>query len=140
MPSLTRQFPDAGQEVRALFAWFGSGVGPWSGFPVYENVPAYLLLRHTPRELISALEATPLTDPEMEGAARLFSVYAYPTPVLTPAHFFSGPTYGPPVRTSTEDRRLIGALPANLKRSFMARVLTTGDPDNIARAREAFEK
>jgi hypothetical protein len=76
----------------------------------------------------------------MEGAARLFSVYAYPTPVLSPAHFFSGPSYGTPVRTSTKDRRLIAALPADLKKSLMAHVLTTGDQENIARAREALEK
>ncbi len=42
-PALAKEFSDVPQRIRALFAWFGSGAGPWSGFPAYEDVPAHLL-------------------------------------------------------------------------------------------------
>lgn len=124
-PALTKQFPDDGQRIRALFSWFGSGAGPWSGFPADEEVPARLLLRHTPRELLSTLEASALNDSEMEGAARFFSGYSYEAPF---------------VRAITKDRRLIAAMPADLRQALMRHVLKTGDHDNIERARRAFEK
>jgi hypothetical protein len=64
-PVLTKEFPDVRRRVRALFAWFGSGAGPWSGYPGYEDVPRRLLFDYQPGDLISALQAAPLTAPEM---------------------------------------------------------------------------
>jgi hypothetical protein len=136
-PSLTEQYPDARQRVRALFSWFGSGAGPWSGFPVAEEVPAHLLLQYMPQDLVSALEAPALTDREMEGAARFFSGYNYPTPVRIVPPLFSGRAFGAPFRTEAKDRRLVEALPADLKKSLLEHVLKTGDPDNTRRARQA---
>jgi len=122
-PELAKEFPDVPQRIRALFAWFGSGAGPWSGFPAYEEVPAHLLLEYQPSELMTALQGTNLTDSEMEGAAR----------------FFSGYTYGALFRPK-EDKTLIALIPAQLKKSLLEHVLKSGDQDNKERARSAFDQ
>jgi hypothetical protein len=120
---LAKEFPDVPQRIRALFAWFGSGAGPWSGFPEYEEVPAHLLLEYQPSEVMTALQGTNLTDSEMEGAAR----------------FFSGYTYGARFRPKG-DKTLIALIPAQLKKSLLEHVLKSGDQDNKERARSAFEQ
>jgi hypothetical protein len=122
-PELAKEFPDVHQRIRALFVWFGSGAGPWSGFPAYEEVPAHLLLEYQPSELMTALQSTNLTDSEMEGAAR----------------FFSGYTYGALFRPK-EDKSLIALIPAELKKSLLEHVLKSGDQDNIERTRSAFDQ
>jgi hypothetical protein len=121
-PELAKEYSDVPHRIRALFAWFGSGVGPWSGFPVYEDVPAQLLLKYQPAELINALQGTTPTHSEMEGAAR----------------FFAGYTYGALFRPK-EDKTLIALIPAQLKKSPLEHVLKGGDQDNIKRARSAFD-
>jgi hypothetical protein len=40
-PELEKEFPDSRQRIRALFGWFGSGAGPWWGFPAYEDRRRY---------------------------------------------------------------------------------------------------
>jgi hypothetical protein len=121
-PELLQLFPDDRQRIRVLFGWFGSGAGPWSGFPWYEDVPAQLLLDYQPSVLIAALQGTALTDSEMEGAARLFSRYAqrawFPT---------------------KEDKSMIALLPVELRKTLLEHVLQSGDQDNIERARRSLE-
>ena len=68
---LSRQYPDEQTRILALYAWFGSGEGPWSGFPGYEIVAEELLLEFQTEALIKAAEATGSAQ-QLEGAARLF--------------------------------------------------------------------
>jgi hypothetical protein len=41
--ALSKEFPDERSRILALYAWFGSGEGPWSGLPSYEQVAEELL-------------------------------------------------------------------------------------------------
>ena len=80
---LKRQYPVTDDRIRALTAWFGSGSGPWSGFPGYEEIAARLLRQYPTPELIKAVDGRPLTDQEVEGAARILGSWT-PASDLTP--------------------------------------------------------
>ncbi len=110
------------QRIRVLLGWFGSGAGPWSGFPVYEDVPARMLLEYPAPELIAAVQGAVLTGSEKTGAARFFSCY----------------THRGPFRMK-DDMSMIGLLPLQMKRTLLEHVLKSGDKDNIDRARSSFE-
>jgi hypothetical protein len=43
--SLAAAYPEPRARVLALFRWFGSGAGPWTGFPVYEQLAEQILLQ-----------------------------------------------------------------------------------------------
>jgi hypothetical protein len=85
---LGEAYPAAQEQVLALFGWFGSGAGPWSGFPSYESVPERLLLFHSTLLLVETLKAATPTDRQWIGAAR----------------YFAGWEFG---RTKKSDRRLL---------------------------------
>lgn len=70
---LMREFPDATRRILALFNWYGSSAGPWSGFPSYEGIPEQLLLDFPTAESIAAIEGAKLTDFELKGASRYFA-------------------------------------------------------------------
>jgi hypothetical protein len=120
-PSLAREFPGVKERIRALFSWFGSGAGPWSGYPAYEDVASHLLLEYQASDLLAAIQGVPLTESQMEGAARFFSGYCY-------AHQPCPP----------EDSTLIPLIPNELKRSFLAHALKSSDQDKVERSRRAF--
>jgi hypothetical protein len=120
-PQLEKEFPDAKERVIRLFSWFGSGAGPWSGFPAYEDVAAHLLLQQQQADLVAALQVGVPTDSELEGAARFFSGYC------------SGHLFCPP-----EDNKLAPLLPDELKQLLLQHVLNDGDDDKIARIQRAF--
>jgi hypothetical protein len=122
-PELGREFPESKHRILALFSWFGSGAGPWSGYPAYEDVVPHLLLEYQPSELFAALRDTTLTESETEGAARFFSGYCY------------GYLFCPP-----EENKLAPLLPTEIKNSLLEHVLKGSDQDKVARARSAFEQ
>jgi hypothetical protein len=69
--------PETSARIRALLHWFGSGLGPWSGYPGYEQVPEMMLLRYPGDDVIAAADVPTLTDSHLEGAARYFSGSAF---------------------------------------------------------------
>lgn len=71
--ALERGLPDEGQRVLALLEWFGSGAGPWTGFPSYEGAAEDLLLKHSTAQILEAVESVRLSPAQLEGAARLFA-------------------------------------------------------------------
>jgi hypothetical protein len=75
--ALERGLPGDGERILALFEWFGSGAGPWSGFPSYEKSAEDLLLDYSTARLVEVAESTPLSDAQLEGAARLFAGWAF---------------------------------------------------------------
>lgn len=113
---LAREFPDATRRILALFNWYGSGAGPWNGFPSYEDFPARLLLDFPTAELIAAIEGAELTDFELKGASRFFA-----------ASDFS--------RECPGDLEL---LPPGLKKRLLEHSLQSSDSDNLAWAKDAF--
>jgi hypothetical protein len=116
--ALAAAVSDEAERVRALFAWYGSGAGPWSGYPAYETVPANLLLDYKTADLLAAIKGRELTTAETEGVARLFAGFDFN-------------------RVRPDDNRLI---PADLKARLLKHSLATGNEDRHDRAKGHFSK
>jgi hypothetical protein len=71
--ALAEEQPQINERLLVLLGWFGSGAGPWSGFPAYEEVPEKLLLQYSTEDLLGALGSAELSKAQLEGAARLFA-------------------------------------------------------------------
>lgn len=112
--ALSKQFPDKDARILILMAWFGNGMGPWSGFPVYETVPEQMLLRYSTPELIAAASSRTPNEDETEGAARLFAGW----------HFN---------QSRPQDNAL---LPAEFKRHLLEHSLKSTDGDKRIRAED----
>lgn len=114
--ALAAQFGDRNERILALLKWYGSGEGPWSGFPSYEGEAEKLLLRHGTEEILGAIEGRALDPERLEGTARLFA----------------GREFG----RRPGDPRL---LPASLKRRLLEHCMASPDADKRERAKRAFE-
>lgn len=109
--------PDPVERVRALYMWFGSGEGPWSGYPSYEGAAEQLLLAYPIEILLAALDA-PIDNPfAVYGAARLFGAWDF------------GKTRG-------ADRM---RCPEPLRQRMLETVVWHGNRDNLQRFRSAFD-
>lgn len=108
---------DPVERVRALYGWYGSGAGPWSGYPSYESAAEQLLLEYPIEHLIIAIETEAATETEMLGAARLFGDWRFGN---TPKH----------------DR---ARCTERLRQRMILCVEQQGIADNISRFRRAFE-
>jgi len=110
--ALEQTYPDPVEQAWVLFKCFGHGRGPWSGFPMYEEVPEMLLLGLPISILIQALDRFSVGSAEMEGAARYF--------------------FGWNFRQHSGSAAQL--LPSELKRRLMEHVVQSGDADKLARA------
>jgi hypothetical protein len=70
---LAAQYPSVDEQILALFAWYGHGSGPWSGFPSSEVAPESMLESFAVEQLVHALESQNLSRQHLEGAARFVS-------------------------------------------------------------------
>jgi hypothetical protein len=113
--ALAKEFPDTRQRILALFSWYGSGDGPWSGFPSYEIAAEELLLDMPTPDLVAAAQTDNLSDPQLEGAARLFGGW----------HFS---------QRRPDDRK---TCPATLKKKLLDHSLQSKDEDKLGRAKNA---
>ena len=75
--ALEAAHPDRTTRIVAICEWFGSGKGPWSGYPAYECVPEQLLLKYATAELVVALTKNPPSAAQLEGAARFFAGWEF---------------------------------------------------------------
>lgn len=116
--ALRAAHPQEHEAILVLLEWFGSGAGPWSGFPSYETVPEALLLRHGTDAIVAALGDEPLPPARAEGAARLLASW-----------WFN--------RMRPGEAR---SLPRDLKRRLREHVHTGGDPDKAERLAGALER
>jgi hypothetical protein len=114
--ALAKEFPDTRQRILALFSWYGSGDGPWSGFPAYESAAEELLLDIPTLDLVAAAQTDNLTDTQLEGAARLFGGWDFS-------------------QRRPDDRK---TLPATLKKKLLDHSLKSKDEDKLGRAKNAF--
>lgn len=114
--ALAKEFPATADRIKALFGWFGSGEGPWTGFGSYETIPEALLLDFGSPDLVAAAQTENLTEAQSEGAARLFSGWSFS-------------------RDRADDLK---TLPVDLKKKLLNHVLKTSDKDKLARAKQAF--
>jgi len=116
--ALNRDIPKPKLRAMELFSWYGSGAGPWSGYPSYEGIAEELLLDIPTPELIAAAQADNLTDAQLEGAARLFGGWGFS-------------------QKRTGDGKL---LPARLKKKLLEHALKSTDEDKLDRAKDAFSQ
>ncbi len=114
--ALDAAYADRAACARALFAWFGSGLGPWSGCPMYEQVAEKLLLGFPTAALVDSLIQQPLTPAQLEGAARYFAGWLF----------------------SQHKPHELAQVPVELQQSLLAHSLTSTDDDKVQRALAAF--
>ena len=114
---LAKEILDEPRRIRALMSWYGSGTGRWSGYPIYEDVAAEMLLRYQTAQLLAAVESVALNEQETEGAARLFGSWQFGN-------------------RRPDDHALI---PKDLRRALLEHCLKSTDADKLGRARRAFE-
>ncbi|MFZ5470314.1 MAG: hypothetical protein ACOZIN_12835 [Myxococcota bacterium] len=98
------------ERVASLVRWYGSGLGPWSGFPAYESWPQELLRAMPTSEVVTSLAHQDRDAVELEGLARLLTERA---------------------RVNADDRQL--ALPAELKRRLAEHMAAHPIADNRLR-------
>lgn len=65
---LTKAYPDARERVTRLLAWYASGTGAYSGYPVHEGIPRQLLDRELRLDFARAVEVA--DAPALAGAVR----------------------------------------------------------------------
>ncbi|MCX4242033.1 hypothetical protein [Paraliomyxa miuraensis] len=117
--ALVRELAEPDERIRALLRWFGSGQGPWSGFPSYETLPEQLLLESPTTAVVGALDERDLADDSAlaEGAARFLGGWEF--------------------RSKRPDD--IGLIDPRLARVLLDHVeRRTDDEDRLKRARAAF--
>ncbi len=114
--AMATEYPDIEVRILELFQWYGSGLGPWTGFPAYESIPEGLLLAFPLDQLLLALSQPELKPAHLEGAARFFA-----------GHYFTR-------YRSTE----IQNIPQELKQRLLEHSLASQDEDRIQRARYSF--
>lgn len=114
--ALSEQVPDKDERIRVLFAWYGSGAGPWSGFPAYEDIAEKMLLDYPTVDLLAVAEGKDLTSGQTEGVARLFGGWTFSQ--LRP-----------------NDLRL---LSTGLKARLLKHSLASPDQDKVSRAKRTF--
>jgi len=115
--ALKSSIPETNDQILALLEWYGSGAGPWSGFPSYESVAEELLLGYEINKIVSVVNLNDFTFAQMEGAAR----------------FFGGWTF------SMRHPSGLEKVPTEIKSALWNHVKDTEDEDKLGRARRAFK-
>ena len=115
--ALRHAVPDQNQQILALLEWFGSGAGPWSGYPGYEEVAELMLLEYETEDIVGAIKSVELTEAQTEGAARLFGGWDF----------------------SQKRPGDLQKVPDGLKETLWNFVKSTRDKDKLARAKNAFK-
>ena len=115
--ALEASLPDPRERALAMFRWLGSGVGPWSEFPVYECVVERLLVLESTAHLVATLSGASetLNSADFEGAAR----------------YFSGTGFW--LRKRNEHQ----LVPNELRARLLSHVRRSGDPDKVERMQAA---
>lgn len=114
--ALEREMPNRTSRILVLLEWFGSGAGPWSGFPFYERAAEELLLGYPTTEIVAAIQSSRIGPAQTEGAARLFGGW------LFRQHHPGG----------------LKEVPDALKKLLWNHVKDTEDTDKLNRAARAF--
>lgn len=114
--ALNSTLPKKSDQILALMNWYGSGAGPWSGYPAYESAPEELLLEYPIAELVTAVETGKMTPARLEGAARLFGGWDF----------------------SQKHPGGREKIPAEIRKVLWEHVKNTKDEDKLGRATRAF--
>lgn len=117
LAALRADRPSPDEQVLALLGWFGSGAGPWSGYPSYESIPEQLLGYFPTAAVVAALTASEPSEAELVGAVR----------------YLSGWTF----TRDASGRQARAGMPAELRARLAEAADRTNIPDIRARARWA---
>jgi hypothetical protein len=109
---LSEAYPDPVERAGALLAWFGSGTGRCSGFPVHEGLPGLLLAEMPIADIVGALQRLNADTRQDEGAIRHLSGW----------------------KSRKHQARDIARVPAQLRARLLAAARASGDDDKRARA------
>lgn len=131
LKALAREYPDETARLLALFQWFGSGEGKWSGFPSYESVAEMLLLTFPTGRLVAALTAGPLTGEHMSGGPLTGGP-------LTPAHLEGAARYFSGYWFNTSKQEDAAEVPPELKKKLFSHCLESSDQYKLRRAQKVF--
>jgi hypothetical protein len=71
--ALNQQFTDRNQLILALLSWYGSGIGVECQCARYEYVALDLLFKYSTADLVAAAQSQPLTEKQLDGAARFLA-------------------------------------------------------------------
>jgi len=115
--ALQDAYPNPEDRIRVLLRWYGSGAGPWSGFPSYESEVEERLLEFPVADLISVGSDASLSTTEIEALARLLS-----SPRFLRRH-----------------PKGLALLPEPIKRRLLTHSLASSDEFNRKRAAAAFQ-
>ena len=115
--TLRTSIPKKENQILALLQWFGSGAGPWSGFPCYESAAAELLLEYQIDEIVSCIEIKKLSSEQIEGAARLFGDWDF----------------------LQKHPKGLDQVPVEMKKALWEHMKDTKDKDKLGRVRSAFK-
>ncbi len=110
------QIGDRNERVLALLRWYGSGDGPWSGFPAYECVAERLLLDYPTAVLNDIGCSIEFDAAQLEGLARLLAGWDF----------------------SMQRPDDLDSVSPRLKARLLLHVLVNDDRDRCSRARSAF--
>ncbi|MEO7325000.1 MAG: hypothetical protein ABIW82_09250 [Dokdonella sp.] len=119
--ALQAEIPGRDARIRRLLVLYGSGAGPWSGFPGYEDISDVLLRDYPTEQIVAVAQAPDVNDALLEGAARYLGGWDL-------------------VQRHPHDLDLV---PAQLKKLLLEHTLHSGDPedaDRRERAMHAFNK
>lgn len=116
--AIEKGIPDKTNRILSLLEWYGSGAGPWSGYPAYEDAAENLLLKYTTKEIVAALQSAHLTSSQIEGGARLFGGWDF----------------------NKQRPNDINQVSQEMKILFWNHVKSTKDEDKLERAKRAFTK
>jgi hypothetical protein len=133
-----RACPDTEKRILAIFEWYGSGIGTWTGYPSWEGFAESLLRTFSADELIRACEEALLSDRQTEGAARFFTGKGFLAGGL-PADEALSIWYGPFDVFVGRRTGPTAPLPSSLKEQLWRHCERSSDPDKRQRASSAFE-
>jgi len=105
--------PDKFKRILVLLKWYGSGKGPWSGYPSYEEDAEKMLLKYSTKDILDTVKSASLSNVQKEGLARLFAGYYF--------------------RKQRKDK-----IPKKIKYMLWEYIKTTKDKDKLERAKHAF--
>jgi hypothetical protein len=113
--ALEAEIPDRDERIRRLLVLYGSGMGPWTGYPAYEDISSELLQDYPTEQIVAVVQVSNPDDALLEGAARYFAGWEF-------------------WRRHPKD---LASVPTQLKERLLIHTMAYGDPEDSDRRERA---